>query len=344
MIAHLAKLDLALIFAGLSLIVSLLTYRMSRENVVKIKLAKSNQLALEAWDMLGGKPGSFRIKDAPTQDHMILAKRKIDEALAINPKSRKANSVLGTYYMLSKDYQAAADVHEKLTKADPSDAITLYNLGDAYSKLGMPNKAVDAYQRSISWLPTRDATHHNLAHVFIEIEEPDEAIQEFNAAIALNPSCVDSHHDLACLYSKLGDSHKSTEVLLAALDNITEDLDRSKIYNLLGCEYRRTGSPAKAIEALEVATELDHHSAAAHENLARAYASIGRYSDARDELIYAKRIEPKNLQHYFNLGIIYLELKMFDDAQEAFQMVLRRDPSFPDIQNKLKLATKNQSK
>ena len=340
MIAYIAKLNFALILAGLSIIVSLLTYRMSKKHEGQTKLIKSNQLALEAWDILGGKPGAFQIKDAPDQERMILAKRKIDEALVVYPKSGKANSVLGTYYMLSGDYQAAAEVHEKLIRIDPSDAITLYNLGDVYSKLGMFDKAVDSYRRSISWNPTRDSTHHNLAHMHIQMGATDEAIQEFETAIALKPDVVWSHHDLAHLYSNLGDQQKSIEVLLASLDSITDDRDKSTIYRLLGCQYQRTGEIAKAIEALEAAAELDHSSAAAHENLARAYASVGRYSDAKDEFNSAKRIEPRNLQHYFNLGVMYLELKMIADAREAFKVVLRRDPSFPEIQNKMELLKK----
>jgi tetratricopeptide (TPR) repeat protein len=338
---YFTNLNIALLFSGISLILSLLAYKKSNRNESENKLIKSNQLALEAWDILGGEPGAFRIKEAPDKANMVLAKRKIDEALIIDPNSSKANSVLGTYYALSNNHEAAAEVHEKLLRTDPLSAITFYNLAAAYVQLNMYDKAAGAYRNSINCEPARSACHHNFAHLLIRMEQYDEAIQEFETSITLKPEFVDSHYDLAYLYNKIGNQSKAIDVLLNSLNKMSNNTDKSLIYEKLGATYLEIGDQKKAIEALETAVELDANSAPAHEYLARAYESEGRYSDSKNEFILAKKIEPENLHHYFNLGQVYLRLGMKNESMKEFETVYKRDPFFPEIKTKIESLKKH---
>lgn len=330
------KIDYALVFSGLSLFFSLLAFRGARRNELESKWIKSNQLASEAWDILGGEPGTFRLKEKPSKAKMVLAKRNIDEALTLFPKSTRANSALATYYMLAKDYKAASEVHEKLLRLNAGDATTLYNLGEVYRKLGDVGEAEKAYRKSIQWEPERGEAHHNLAHLFLYKGEYDEAIEEFKAAIELKPEVVESYHDLAVHYSETGEHKKSAEVLLGSLDKISDVDSKSLVYSLLGCQYMKIGEIGKAIDVLEAAVNLDPNLAAAHENLARAYHKKGRYAESKDEFSAARELEPQNVEHSYNLGQVYLKLGWKEEAINEFKSILKIEPLHPGIKEKIK--------
>lgn len=66
----------------------------------------------------------------------------------------------------------------------------------------------------------------------------------------------------------------------------------------------------------------------AYANLANILDGEGRYNEAVQYLQRALTFNPKFVDGYHNLGIVYLHLHEFDKAQLAFQMAIRESPEF----------------
>ena len=82
------------------------------------------------------------------------------------------------------------------------------------------------------------------------------------------------------------------------------------------------------------------YSAAAHTNLGMAYASQGRYDEARKEYLAALSLDPELLAACNNLGTLAFYRKDYAQAQKWFEVAVRKDPGNPSSVYNLGLAEK----
>jgi glycosyltransferase involved in cell wall biosynthesis/Tfp pilus assembly protein PilF len=61
-------------------------------------------------------------------------------------------------------------------------------------------------------------------------------------------------------------------------------------------------------------------------SLSQLYKSLGKKAKALQTLEQARQVDPENLQHLFNIGVIHLEAGRLEEAQGVFASVLGRDP------------------
>ena len=81
-----------------------------------------------------------------------------------------------------------------------------------------------------------------------------------------------------------------------------------------------------AIEAYRQALRINPKDANAWYNLGIAYANLKRYNDAIEAYRQALRINPEDADAWYNLGITYAGLKRYNDAIEAYRQALRINP------------------
>ena len=70
--------------------------------------------------------------------------------------------------------------------------------------------------------------------------------------------------------------------------------------------------------------------AAAHEALARAYISKHDYQNAAAELRRAIALRPQDDGAYYDLGLVYMELKQPKQAQDTFTQLLKINANSAD--------------
>lgn len=91
--------------------------------------ATANQQLADAWDLLGGRPGTVSIA-RPTNDAtaLELARRLIKEkALVIDPTNPKGHRYLAVYLYAVGDPRSALDELEKALRLDPADKATQFS-------------------------------------------------------------------------------------------------------------------------------------------------------------------------------------------------------------------------
>jgi tetratricopeptide (TPR) repeat protein len=174
-------------------------------------------------------------------------------------------------------------------KKSPDGFIPHYNLGHAYGKEGLTDKAIEEYKLAISLKPGFADAHNNLGVAYYNKGMIDGAIVEYKEALRLKPDYADAH-------------------------------------NNLGAVYISQGRIDEAIEEYRVALRLKPDNAKAHNNLGALYASQSRIDEAIEELIKAVRLGPDFAEAHFNLGLAYKIKGFKDEAIREFERVLEIKP------------------
>ena len=131
-------------------------------------------------------------------------------------------------------------------------------------------------------------SHYIMGVVHEDMGRVDEAIQEYKKALKVDEKNLAIHLNLASSYVKINDA-------------------------------------GSAIEELKRASEIDPEAVEPHALLALLYSSAAKADLATSEyeaaLKNASRLEPKNIDIYKSLGILYLQQKKFIEAQNAYRLV-----------------------
>lgn len=73
---------------------------------------------------------------------------------AYTPPGAPKSVEIGNYYFRKKRYRAALSRYEEATQTDPYYAEGYLGLGKAYDKIGLKQKALDAYHKYLDLLPS----------------------------------------------------------------------------------------------------------------------------------------------------------------------------------------------
>ncbi|GAB4277534.1 MAG: hypothetical protein Kow0080_28590 [Candidatus Promineifilaceae bacterium] len=106
---------------------------------------------------------------------------------------------LSSAYILTRQFDRAIPILEKLTEQLPDNEMIWTNLGAAY--LGNPvlardaeqNRAIEAFEKALSLNPNAPHVAYNLGLVHRDRREFEKAVHWFEKAIETNPRDVDAH-------------------------------------------------------------------------------------------------------------------------------------------------------
>lgn len=140
-----------------------------------------------------------------------------------------------------------------------------------------------------------------------------------------------SHYILGVYSEDLGDLDRATGEYQAAL---AADPNSSLLHLSLASVFIRQNQLVLAIEQLNKSIELAPETVAGHAILALVYAIQNKADLATGEyalaLKNAVKLEPKNIEIYKSLGVIYLQQKKLKEAQAIFKLITGMAPTEPE--------------
>jgi tetratricopeptide (TPR) repeat protein len=127
---------------------------------------------------------------------------------------------------------------------------------------------------------------------------------------------------------------------------IKKNVHFADVYNMMGLIYHEHGKFTKAQESFEKALKLNPNYTEAALNLAVTYNDIGKYKEAKDIYLKAKDstkepgeidgfVKGKLANMHAEIGHVYKEMRMYDEAIEEYRKALTLRPKFIDIKTKL---------
>ncbi|MEM7189083.1 MAG: tetratricopeptide repeat protein [Pseudomonadota bacterium] len=152
-----------------------------------------------------------------------------------------------------------------------------YNRGNAYSKLGDLQKAIDDYTQAIALKSTDASSYYNRGNAYSDLKEHDKAIYDFSQAIKIEP-------DFAHAYG-----------------NRARERVELKQYELALVDYN-------------LALKFDSQNAIDYNGRGYLFHKMERYSEALNDYNTALRLMPDFANAYLNRGTTYETLGLHEDA------------------------------
>jgi tetratricopeptide (TPR) repeat protein len=265
---------------------------------------------------------------------------------------RWAQFDLALAYLLTGEYEAAADQARVFLKASQFVGAPSAEAASAWSLVGISNAhlnqgaaAVEAFRQAAKLDPGREEHWLNLTRELMELNHNADAISAAQEGLGVNPKSYALHLRLGAAYLST-DRYSEAEGVFRQLVDAGDPLPTSYVGlaqvmlrtgraeeavseltvasqklgpNFLisyfqGLALDRAARPAEAVSALQAATRLNPNSSEGHLALGKTELAIGKVSDATAELQESLRLSPGNVQAQRLLSQAY---RRAGDAQTA---------------------------
>lgn len=257
------------------------------------------------------------------------AETQLKAALKLDPSIAELWFTLG--HCLSRQHKTdeSLQAFQRAAEIDPHDPDTMYNIGDAYLGLGMPDKALKPLLQAVQFKHDFSLAHYDLSLAFFRLYKYREAETAARAALRDDP-------EMKFQRSNLGMG--ATENLGLALMNQgrMEEAEACFRRNLrlfaetcfnLGLTLFKTHRYEEALENFRRALELEPEDPEHHNLLGQTYEELGQPVEAERSLRRSIEINPNYAIGHYDLGVILAKLEgRRDEAFEAFQSALKIDP------------------
>lgn len=243
---------------------------------------------------------------------------------------------LGVDYLNNGQYNYAIDALKKAVKLNPSNADAHFNLGRAYKRGGMDEKAraefsistrinpeifnecVKKYREEIDYELTDTQHYSELGNAYAEKGMIDDAIIAYKKVIGIESENARAHYSLGTLYSKKGMYTDAADEFWMAVEI---DPDMSEAHYNLGLVYYRQGVFEKAIAEYQAALKLlpetqKKKRSGVHYKLGLAYEGNKMFSDAIRELNKAVELMPEDSRIHNQLSVVYKKAGLYNEAEK----------------------------
>ena len=192
-------------------------------------------------------------------------------------------------YARAKDWNGLGRYASAWTKAEPTNPVAWYYLGNNYATgLQQPEAAIPAFQKTVQLDPNRHGAWGALGAQFVKVKRFDDAVNALKRATELEPRKSSYWNNLAVAYREMN----QINLALAALDS-----------------NMKLAAPH--------GTWIDWH------NLGTAYGNLGKERDRQNKAVIALRqsvkLNPQNGEGWNSLGAAYQILANYDEALRSYK-------------------------
>ena len=190
---------------------------------------------------------------------------KLRTAVVANPKDRRARFAHVRALMKAGRLDDARDAAIEWRGSDAYNLVVVRLLGDIYSQLGQPEKAMRVYSAVVELLPKDHMAQRALASVLKQSGQLQPALERLSAAVELRPDDARLQFELADLVQRLGDQDRARTLFQAiALDTESPELLRYPAKERLAQSYQALRKRAQANGPQTDVATIDAQIAALH--------------------------------------------------------------------------------
>ena len=265
--------------------------------------------------------------------------------------------IIGTTFMKLKNFEKALPSLQKAHAKAPDNLGTINGLGTCYMALGKINNALESYQKALELSPDNPMAYFNIGSAYqiqqnhekaveylekaVELEEDESflaalamsevkledygcALKHYKQLALMCPDKENYKYNIVTCYEALGD-YKTAISMLEGMVYINPKfiLPAQKLASL----YIKTNQLNKAKEIYDNIILKNKVTAELLHQYAILSSSLCDTDTAEKMLKKVIRMKPDIAKAHKDLGIIYLNKRLFNYAEEEFQTALKIAPN-----------------
>ncbi len=212
------------------------------------------------------------------------------QGLQYAPQNVVAHYELARLYFRTHQYVLARAELEVALRLRPDHVPSRCLLAATYARLGEDNLALQEYRSALLMKPELAEARVAMGRIYARQKRFEEAATAFEEAVSIAPQDAVTRDRLADAYWALG----RREEALAAAERATQLApERADVWGHWGQYLLDEGRPEEAVAAWEHATQCDARSARWARLLGLAYSELGRYREARAQMLRALELAPE---------------------------------------------------
>lgn len=251
----------------------------------------------------------------------------LEKAKALNPEHAQIYNNLGTAYLTIGDYARAYETYVKASEINPRNSMTFYNIASILQIQGKHKEACEFFEKAYN---IEGLEHYlvSLALSEFKSEQYDAAVTHYKKLISQHPEKNNFRYNLACCYEKMGEYIFAIGILEPlVLLNPKAKAMLQKLANL----YLIIDAPSKAKDVYEKLLNQGLVSEDIYYEYALICVKTGDTFKAETILKKVIELNPNAAYARKDLGVIFLEKRLFDDAKKEFECAYELKPEDESI-------------
>ncbi len=247
--------------------------------------------------------------------------RHQQQAITLAPKFGAAHYQLGLLYAHEKRWNEAINAYRTAYQYDPTLVEALYNLAQAYRRIGDTTAARAQMKRFQDRKAVLDPLHQlrgalqraqdtteraqilaNIGRHYLKDGNYEKAVWEYQKALGMNPQLATAYNGIGIAYTVLErypEAVDAQQKALAFQPNLVE------AHAGLGLVYLKQNHTEPALKHYRQAAALDPQFLEAHEKIALILLNQGTYAAAAETYQTIIALKPDDAEAYHNLGLCY---------------------------------------
>lgn len=153
--------------------------------------------------------------------------------------------------------------------------------------------------------------HYALGSVYSEKGDRVRAVEEFEKAISYNPNLAEAYVNLGSIYGDQGEHELALEYYEKALE---KGADSAFVLYNVGIEYQNQGLVDQAQEKYELSISLRDDNPKVHYLLGEIYLKKGMVEEAKEEYEKTLKDDPRYALALYRLGVIFHQMGEREEA------------------------------
>ena len=244
-------------------------------------------------------------------------------ALSLNPKNPMAYYNLGSVFQVQQNHAEACKYLEKAAELDDEDEGFKVALAMSKTKIGLYKEAAELYKSLMISHPEKENYKFNLITCYEAIGEIQTAITMLEKIVYLNQKFILPAQKLAGLYIRTNQLTKAKEIFDNILLKNNPTAETLHQYAVLSSSLCDTDTAEKMLKKV---IKMNPDMAKAHKDLGIIFLNKRLFDYAEDEFKTAMKLQPNDFEIIFEYGNFLYSISKNTEAERFYQEALDIEP------------------
>lgn len=281
------------------------------------------------------------VKDYAAKGDLDTSLQLLQSLVEDHPDDTRVLQHLGFAYFLARRYEPAIAVYQEVIEREPNSDTAYLNIANVYEQMGDYPHAIDALEKVIELVPqgpknTEARVRSGLLRAFQAMRQNafDEAKTHIDNVLKVapdNPIANSLAGDVFKQQGKLDEAQAVWESVLRVMPNNLDTrlklgtlfLDRNNYVDAVWELDRIVRDAPNSPQGGQAAVLLDRLTQTFGNQLGEMRAVAANKNTFKSRLL----MNASDVEAQFNLGVIYMQQGLFDQALSAFEAVRTLDPT-----------------